>query len=102
MRFTVSVRVCALALDAELHERQKCLVAQQTRVAVVEQELRDKDQVLVRSSDLLAAEQQQRVRLNTLLFRYLVITRFFVCIQLSLYLYTAVCVSHSGSWRRIA
>lgn len=49
------------AMDADLHEQEKIINQQRTRIAVLEQEVKDKEQVLARSSDLLDSEQDQKV-----------------------------------------
>lgn len=48
------------AMDADLHEQEKIINQQRTRIAVLEQEVKDKEQVLARSSDLLDSEQDQK------------------------------------------
>ncbi|GAB1598323.1 spindle assembly abnormal protein 6 homolog [Argonauta hians] len=51
-----------VAMDAKLHEQEKVINQQGTRIAVLEQELKDKEQVLAKSSDLLDSEQDQKKR----------------------------------------
>lgn len=52
--------------DADYHEQEKIINQLRMRVAVLEQEIKDKEQVLTKSSDLLGAEQEKKV----LLFKY--------------------------------
>lgn len=54
------------ALDAECHDKEKEINSLQTRLAVVEQELKDKDQIVQRSNDILSATQQQKVCLQNI------------------------------------
>ncbi|XP_029639150.1 spindle assembly abnormal protein 6 homolog [Octopus sinensis] len=51
-----------VSMDAKLHEQEKLINQQGTRIAVLEQELKDKEQVLAKSSDLLGSEQDQKKR----------------------------------------
>ncbi|XP_068096085.1 spindle assembly abnormal protein 6 homolog [Hyperolius riggenbachi] len=48
------------ALDAECHDKEKEINRFQTRLAVLEQELKDKDQIIQRSNEILSATQQQK------------------------------------------
>lgn len=48
-------------LDAECHEKERLLNQLQTRVAVLEQEIKDKDQLILRTKEVLEATQQQKV-----------------------------------------
>uniref|UniRef100_A0A8C5PEI2 Uncharacterized protein n=1 Tax=Leptobrachium leishanense TaxID=445787 RepID=A0A8C5PEI2_9ANUR len=52
------------ALDAECHEKEKEVNRLNTRVAVLEQELKDKEQLLSRSNEVLKASQEQKVSLD--------------------------------------
>ncbi|KAF6017422.1 SASS6 [Bugula neritina] len=47
-------------LEAELHRQEKASNQQNTRIAVLEQQLNDKDTVVTHSSDLLHSEQAQK------------------------------------------
>ena len=47
--------------DGEYHEQDKMINQLRMRVAVLEQEIKDKEQVLSKSSDLLGAEQDKKV-----------------------------------------
>lgn len=47
--------------DADYHEQEKIINQLRMRVAVLEQEIKDKEQVLTKSSDLLGAEQEKKV-----------------------------------------
>jgi len=47
--------------DADYHEQDKIINQLRMRVAVLEQEIKDKEQVLTKSSDLLGAEQDKKV-----------------------------------------
>ncbi len=48
-------------MDSEQHEQDKLMNQMQMRIAVLEQELKDKEQVLSKSSDLLDSEQDKKV-----------------------------------------
>lgn len=48
-------------LDAECHEKERLVNQLQTRVAVFEQEIKDKDQLVLRTKEVLEATQQQKV-----------------------------------------
>ncbi|KAM4012399.1 spindle assembly abnormal protein 6 homolog, partial [Anomaloglossus baeobatrachus] len=52
------------ALDAECHDKEKEMNRLQTRLAVLEQELKDKDQLVLRSNEILAATQEQKAALE--------------------------------------
>ncbi|NWI01724.1 SAS6 protein, partial [Tichodroma muraria] len=51
-------------LDAECHEKEKLINQLQTRVAVLEQEIKDKDQLVTRTKEVLDATQEQKVILE--------------------------------------
>lgn len=55
-------------LDAECHEKEKLINQLQTRVAVLEQEIKDKDQLVIRTKEVLDATQEQKVRVSESLF----------------------------------
>ncbi|XP_052774832.1 spindle assembly abnormal protein 6 homolog [Mya arenaria] len=57
-----SLRKQNASLDGDYHEQEKVINQLRMRVAVLEQELKDKEQVLTKSSDLLGAEQDQKRR----------------------------------------
>lgn len=59
-----SLRKQNSSLDAEYHEQEKNLNHLRTRAAVMEQEIKDKEQVLARSTDLLGSEQDKKVGLD--------------------------------------
>lgn len=48
-------------LDAECHEKEKQVNQLQTRVAVLEQEIKDKDQLVMRTKEVLDATHEQKV-----------------------------------------
>ncbi|XP_046374795.2 spindle assembly abnormal protein 6 homolog [Haliotis rufescens] len=48
------------SMDSDFHEQGKLVNQLQTRIAVLEQELKDKEQVLSKSSDLLGSEQEKK------------------------------------------
>ena len=48
-------------MDADYHEQEKIINQLRMRVAVLEQETKDKEQVLAKSTDLLGAEQDKKV-----------------------------------------
>lgn len=48
--------------DADYHEQEKIINQLRMRVAVLEQEIKDKEQVLTKSTDLLGAEQDKKVK----------------------------------------
>ncbi|XP_069497688.1 spindle assembly abnormal protein 6 homolog isoform X2 [Ambystoma mexicanum] len=52
-------------LDAECHEKEKHVNQLQTRVAVAEQEIKDKDQLVIRTKEVLHATQEQKAALET-------------------------------------
>ncbi|XP_075040154.1 spindle assembly abnormal protein 6 homolog [Mixophyes fleayi] len=52
------------ALDAECHDKEKEINRLQTRLAVLEQELKDKDHLVLRNSEILTATQEQKTRLE--------------------------------------
>ena len=56
-----SLRKQNASLDAEYHEQEKIINQLKMRVAVFEQEIKDKEQVLAKSTDLLGAEQDKKV-----------------------------------------
>ncbi|XP_062868948.1 spindle assembly abnormal protein 6 homolog isoform X2 [Trichomycterus rosablanca] len=47
-------------LDTECHEKERLINQLQTRVAVLEQEIKDKDQLVLRTKEVLEATQQQK------------------------------------------
>ncbi|MCJ8737604.1 hypothetical protein PDJAM_G00026040 [Pangasius djambal] len=47
-------------LDTECHEKERLVNQLQTRVAVLEQEIKDKDQLVLRTKEVLEATQQQK------------------------------------------
>ncbi|XP_069574566.1 spindle assembly abnormal protein 6 homolog [Brachyistius frenatus] len=48
------------SLDTEVHEKERSLSQLQMRVAVLEQEVKDKDQLMRRTKEVLEATQQQK------------------------------------------
>jgi len=58
----------SFSADSENHEQEKVINQLRMRVAVLEQELKDKEQVLSKSSDLLGAEQDKKVSFVQSLF----------------------------------
>lgn len=60
----LSLRRENTTLDAECHEKEKLINQLQTRVAVLEQEIKDKDQLVIRTKEVLDATQEQKVLLN--------------------------------------
>lgn len=48
-------------LDTEVHEKERLVSQLQMRVAVLEQEISDKDQLMRRTKEMLEATQQQKV-----------------------------------------
>lgn len=57
----LSLRRENTTLDAECHEKEKLINQLQTRVAVLEQEIKDKDQLVTRTKEVLDATQEQKV-----------------------------------------
>lgn len=57
----LSLRRENTTLDAECHEKEKLINQLQTRVAVLEQEIKDKDQLVIRTKEVLDATQEQKV-----------------------------------------
>ncbi|MGH0158959.1 UNVERIFIED_CONTAM: hypothetical protein FKN15_036652 [Acipenser sinensis] len=51
-------------LDVECHEKEKHINQLQTRVAVLEQEIKDKDQLVIRSKEMLDATQEQKLTIK--------------------------------------
>nr|XP_003479009.2 spindle assembly abnormal protein 6 homolog [Cavia porcellus] len=51
-------------LDAECHEKEKHINQLQTKVAVLEQEIKDKDQLVVRTKEAFDTIQEQKVALE--------------------------------------
>ncbi|XP_033861007.2 spindle assembly abnormal protein 6 homolog isoform X2 [Acipenser ruthenus] len=51
-------------LDVECHEKEKHINQLQTRVAVLEQEIKDKDQMVIRSKEMLDATQEQKLTIE--------------------------------------
>ncbi|NXM01464.1 SAS6 protein, partial [Tyrannus savana] len=60
----LSLRRENTTLDAECHEKEKLINQLQTRVAVLEQEIKDKDQLVTRTKEVLDATQEQKVILE--------------------------------------
>ncbi|KFO94422.1 Spindle assembly abnormal protein 6, partial [Buceros rhinoceros silvestris] len=56
----LSLRRENTTLDAECHEKEKLINQLQTRVAVLEQEIKDKDQLVIRTKEVLDATQEQK------------------------------------------
>lgn len=54
-------------LDTECHEKERLMNQLQTRVAVLEQEMKDKDQLILRTKEVLEATQQQKVTSNNVI-----------------------------------
>ena len=48
-------------LDTQVHEKERLVSQLQMRVAVLEQEINDKDQLMCRTKEMLEATQQQKV-----------------------------------------
>lgn len=48
-------------LDTEVHEKERVVSQLQVRVAVLEQEVKDKEMVMYRTKEVLEATQQQKV-----------------------------------------
>lgn len=48
-------------LDAECHEKEKHINQLQTKVAVLEQEIKDKDQLVLRTKEAFDTIQEQKV-----------------------------------------
>ncbi|KAK6188877.1 hypothetical protein SNE40_004963 [Patella caerulea] len=51
-------------LDSDNHEKEKLINQYKTRIAVFEQELKDKEQVISKSSDLLDSEQERQRKID--------------------------------------
>lgn len=49
-------------MDTEVHEKERLVSQLQMKVAVLEQEIKDKDQLMRRTKEVLEATQQQKVR----------------------------------------
>lgn len=62
-----SLRKQNTTLDSEYHEQEKLINQMRTKLAVLEQEIKDKENLIAKSSDLLGSEQDQKVCLNYLL-----------------------------------
>jgi spindle assembly abnormal protein 6 len=45
----------------EYHEQEKLINQMRTKLAVLEQELKDKENLIAKSSDLLGSEQDQKL-----------------------------------------
>lgn len=75
-------------LDTECHDKERLINQLQTRVAVLEQEIKDKDQLVLRTKEVLEATQQQKVILYKLHLLwterslFLFFLSFFCCIYL--------------------
>ena len=48
-------------LDGDYHEQDKVIVQLKTKLAVLEQEIKDKDSLLNKTADMLQSEQGQKV-----------------------------------------
>lgn len=57
----------SLALQSECHEKEKMIGQLKTRVAVFEQEIKDKDEIIRKNSELIDSEQSIRVSLILIL-----------------------------------
>ena len=60
-KYNQNKHLFSLFSDADYHEQDKIINQLRMRVAVLEQEIKDKEQVLTKSSDLLGAEQDKKV-----------------------------------------
>lgn len=56
-----SLRKQNTTLDSEYHEQEKLINQMRTKLAVLEQEVKDKENLIAKSSDLLGSEQDQKV-----------------------------------------
>lgn len=56
-----SLRKDNAGLDSNCHEQDKVVTHLRTRVAVLEQEVQDKEEVKRKTNELYAAEQEQKV-----------------------------------------
>ena len=56
-------------IDAQLHEQDKAVNQLRTRLAVAEQEVKDKEEVMRRTSDLLGTEQDHKVQAGTVMLQ---------------------------------
>ena len=76
-----SLRQNRLGLDADVQEQSRLASQLHTRVAVLEQEVKDKEQVMQRTSDLLGSHQEQKVLFFSLcrIFLYIYIKISAVC-----------------------
>lgn len=52
-------------MDTEVHDKERLVSQLQMRVAVLEQEIKDKDQLMRRTKEVLEATQQQKVKAAT-------------------------------------
>lgn len=52
-------------MDTEVHEKERLVSQLQMKVAVLEQESKDKDQLMHRTKEVLEATQQQKVKTAT-------------------------------------
>ncbi|KAK7100422.1 spindle assembly abnormal protein 6 homolog [Littorina saxatilis] len=59
-----SLRKHNTSLDSDTHEKDKLVSQLQTRVAVLEQEVKDKEHVVTRSTDLLTSHQESKRKLE--------------------------------------
>lgn len=62
----LSLRRENATLDAECHEKEKHINQLQTKVAVLEQEIKDKDQLVLRTKEAFDTIQEQKVYFNIL------------------------------------
>ncbi|XP_046445100.1 spindle assembly abnormal protein 6 homolog [Daphnia pulex] len=61
-----SARRRGASLDADFHSKERTVNQLRTKVAVLEQELKDKDILLAKQQDLLTSAQEQKVRLTSI------------------------------------
>lgn len=60
----MSLRKNNAGLESNSHEQDKVIHQLRTRLAVLEQEVKDKDEVQKRTTDLYTTEQEHKVRMN--------------------------------------
>jgi len=56
-----SLRKSNSSLDSEYHEQERNVNQLKTRIAVLEQEVKDKEEVMGKTHDLLSTEKDQKV-----------------------------------------
>ncbi|KAI9551898.1 hypothetical protein GHT06_022234 [Daphnia sinensis] len=61
-----SARRRGASLDADFHSKERTVNQLRTKIAVLEQELKDKDVLLAKQQDLLTAAQEQKGRLTSI------------------------------------